>query len=66
MLDPGPSSLEDVSFSWCIIVTSSVELGTGSSPPGIRLFYMLGAGSGGAGRFPPSGSFPEAFCLMSV
>ena len=63
MPDAGPKPLEDVFFSWYIIVTSYMDLGKGSSAPGIRPFYVLGAGSGGAGRFPPSRSFPEAFVL---
>lgn len=39
-----------------------MDLGKGSSLPGIRPFYVLGAESGGeGGAFTPSGGFPEAF-----
>lgn len=50
VLGPGPKPLEDVFFSWYIIVTSYMDLREGSSPPGIRPCYVLEAGSGGGGN----------------
>jgi hypothetical protein len=60
--DPGPRPQQDVFFSCYLIVTNSVDLGKGSSPPQTTLCECV-FGCVGLWTLPAFGSFPEAFVL---